>query len=53
MSDLRVIKVSLEVREGLKAIGGKGETYSDIIARLLEPRRAGHRHPEPLKRIEA
>ncbi|MHC1590423.1 MAG: DUF7557 family protein [Candidatus Hecatellaceae archaeon] len=31
-----VIKVSRETREKLKALGRKGETYDDIIRKLLK-----------------
>lgn len=30
------IRISTEIRERLKALGGKGETYDDIIETLLE-----------------
>ncbi|MFH1835826.1 MAG: hypothetical protein ABH851_06530 [Methanobacteriota archaeon] len=31
-----VIKIRLDTRERLKKIGAKGETYDDIINRLIE-----------------
>ena len=34
--EMVVIKVSRETRERLKALGRKGETYDDIIRRLLQ-----------------
>jgi len=30
------IRISKETRERLKALGRKGETYDDVIARLIE-----------------
>ncbi len=33
------IAVSYEVKEGIKEFGQKGETYSEVIARLLESAR--------------
>lgn len=30
------VRVSMEIRERLKALGSKGETYDEIIERLLE-----------------
>jgi len=35
-SDYSTIKVSKEVKERLKSIGRKGETYNDIIVLLLD-----------------
>ena len=35
-SDYSTIKVSKEVKERLKSIGRKGETYNDIIKLLLD-----------------
>lgn len=32
------IRVSTEIRERLKALGAKGQTYDDIIEKLLEDR---------------
>ncbi|MHC1635181.1 MAG: antitoxin VapB family protein [Candidatus Methanospirareceae archaeon] len=34
--DYVIIRVSKEVREELKRRGRKGETYNDVIKRLLE-----------------
>jgi len=34
--ELVTIKISRELRERLKALGRKGETYGDVIARLIE-----------------
>jgi len=33
---LRTIRVSVEVCERLKALGKKGETYDDVLRRLLD-----------------
>jgi len=33
---LATIRISKEVRERLKALGRKGETYDDVIMRLIE-----------------
>jgi len=33
---VRVIQLDIATRDRLKAIGKKGETYNDIISRLLE-----------------
>lgn len=54
-----VIKVSLEVRDRLKQIGAKGESYSDIIARLIddgptaEDIEIAQQHLDVLRAIEA
>jgi predicted CopG family antitoxin len=32
----KMIKISTEVRDDLLSLGSKGETYSHIIARLIE-----------------
>lgn len=37
--EITTIKISKELREKLKTLGGKGETYEDIIWRLLEKSR--------------
>ena len=34
-----VIQISPETRDKLKALGKKGETYEDVILKLLENRR--------------
>jgi len=34
--DLTTIQISKETREMLKSLGKKGETYDDIIRRLIE-----------------
>jgi len=34
--EVTTIQVKKETREELKAIGGKGETYDEIIQRLLQ-----------------
>ncbi|MDK2383998.1 MAG: hypothetical protein QI199_04200 [Candidatus Korarchaeota archaeon] len=34
--DLTTIQISKETREMLKSLGRKGETYDDIIRRLIE-----------------
>ena len=34
--EITSIKVSKELRDRLKALGRKGETYEDILRRLLE-----------------
>jgi predicted CopG family antitoxin len=36
MSDLVTVKLRREVVEALKQVGRKGETYSDVIERLIE-----------------
>ena len=36
MSEITTIKVKKETREQLASIGRKGETYEDIIQRLLK-----------------
>lgn len=36
MEDITTIQITKETREKLKKIGRKGETYNDIILRLLE-----------------
>jgi predicted CopG family antitoxin len=36
MSNLVTVKLRREVVEALKALGKKGETYSDVIERLLK-----------------
>lgn len=33
---LATIRISKEARERLKALGRKGETYDDVIMRLIE-----------------
>ncbi|MCK4424530.1 hypothetical protein KAU93_02505 [Candidatus Bathyarchaeota archaeon] len=33
---LRTIRISVEVCERLKAMGKKGETYDDVLRRLLD-----------------
>ena len=33
------IRVTEEVRDALKSIGNKGETYNNVIERLLEERK--------------
>lgn len=33
--DKTTIQIEKDVREGLKALGKKGETYGDIIKRLI------------------
>jgi len=33
------IAVSEEIREGIKEFGGKGETYSEVLLRLLKSAR--------------
>jgi predicted CopG family antitoxin len=38
MSDLVTVKLRREVVEALKERGKKGETYSDVIERLMEAR---------------
>jgi predicted CopG family antitoxin len=38
MSQKTLIQISKEIAEKLKEIGKKGETYEDIIIRLLERR---------------
>lgn len=35
MSEVTSIKVSKELRDRLKALGRKGETYEEILRRLL------------------
>jgi predicted CopG family antitoxin len=39
MNDVTTVKLRREVVEALKQIGRKGETYSDVIERLLEEAR--------------
>lgn len=39
MTDTVPIRVKLDTRENLKAIGLKGETYDDIINQMLERRK--------------
>jgi predicted CopG family antitoxin len=39
MSDLVTVKLRREVVEALKQVGRKGETYSDVIERLMEETR--------------
>ncbi len=36
MSEITTIIIEKEVRDKLKEIGKKGETYNDIIKRLIE-----------------
>jgi predicted CopG family antitoxin len=36
MNDVTTVKLRREVVEALKQIGRKGETYSDVIERLIE-----------------
>ena len=36
-----MIRISEEARDGLKAIGKKGETYDQVIMRLLERTESG------------
>ena len=36
MSSNTMIRISKETRENLKELGKKGETYEDIIKRLME-----------------
>ena len=43
MDDWVTIKVRQETRERLKALGRKGETYDDVIRRLIEMAERGER----------
>jgi len=36
VKDVKLIKVSLEIREWLKTLGRKGESYDQILRRLRE-----------------
>ncbi|MGA7075617.1 MAG: hypothetical protein WBZ42_03595 [Halobacteriota archaeon] len=40
--ELTSIQVSVETRELLRGLGRKGETYNDIITRLLKEREERH-----------
>lgn len=36
MEDIAVIQLTKDTRERLKSLGSKGETYNEIIERLME-----------------
>jgi predicted CopG family antitoxin len=39
----KMIKISTEVRDDLLKLGSKGETYSEIIARLIDYYKKGQK----------
>ena len=39
-TDITTIQVSKETREELKTLGSKGETYDEIIKKLLQHKKA-------------
>jgi len=42
--DLTTIRISNEIRDQLKDLGKKGETYNDIIGKLLKTARKAERN---------
>ena len=42
-TDVTTIQISKDTREELKALGSKGETYDEIIKRLLKMVRSGNK----------
>ncbi len=44
--ELTTIQISKETREILKELGKKGETYDDIIRRLIELARSKEEEPK-------
>lgn len=54
MAKKKTLKISEETHERLKSLGNKGETFDDIIRRLLPPERlrSAEREKERTEKLE-